>query len=387
MKTYDYLIVGGGMTAAAAANGIREIDANGRIGMFSKELDPPYNRPPLSKALWKGKSVDSIWRKMKDVDLHQGLTITKIHPDENRVECDDGTTFGYGKLLLATGGKPRLLPFEDDSIIYYRTLADYRRLRELTEAGHKFAVIGGGFIGTEIAAALTMNNKEVVMIFPGNKIGERIFPTDLSNYVNDYYKQKGVEVLSGERVTGCESRGGQRVLMTASGREIVVDGVVAGIGMEPDVALANDVGVEIGDGILVDPYLRTNKADIYAAGDVASFSLMGSRRRVEHEDNANSMGKQAGRNMAGEEQPYTHLPSFYSDMFDLGYEAVGTLDSRLETYADWKKPNQEGVIYYLTEGRVCGVLLWNVWDKVDSARELISLPGPFDADSLKGRIA
>ncbi len=387
MKNYDYLIVGGGMTAAAAAKGIREVDANGSIGMFSKELDPPYNRPPLSKALWKGKPVDSIWKKLEDVDLHTGRTVTRIHPDKKHVECEDGTSFGYGKLLLATGGKPRLLPFEDDSIIYYRTLADYRRLRELTESGCKFAVIGGGFIGTEIAAALTMNGKQVVMIFPGKMIGERIFPADLSNHVNHYYQQKSVELIPGERVTASGTRDGRHVLTTASGREIVVDGVVAGIGLVPDVSLAQSIGVETDNGILVDEFLCTNKADIYAAGDVASFPSMGSRRRVEHEDNANSMGERAGRNMAGEQQAYNHLPSFYSDMFDLGYEAVGTLDSRLETFSDWKKPYEEGVVYYLKEGRVTGVLLWNVWGKVDAARELIALPGPIAADSLKGRIA
>lgn len=387
MKNYDYLIVGGGMTAAAAAKGIREVDAAGGIGMFSREADPPYNRPPLSKSLWKGKPVDSVWRKLPEVDLHQGRNVTRIHPEDKCVDCDDGSVFSYGKLLLATGGKPRLLPFEDDSIIYYRTLADYRRLRELTETGSKFAVIGGGFIGTEIAAALTMNDRKVVMIFPGKTIGERIFPADLSHYVNDYYQKKGVVLISGERVTSSEIRDRHHVLRTKSGREIVVDGVVAGIGLEPDVALAKSAGVKTEDGILVDEFLRTNLADIYAAGDVASFPMLGSHRRVEHEDHANNMGERAGRNMAGEEQPYLHLPSFYSDMFDLGYEAVGTLDSRLETFSDWKKPYEEGVVYYLEEGRVRGVLLWNVWGKVDAARELLRSPGPFDVFSLKGRIA
>lgn len=387
MKNYDYLIVGGGMTAAAAAKGIREVDATGSIGMFSKELDPPYNRPPLTKSLWKGKPVDSVWRKLEDVDLHLGRTITRIDPDEKSVECDDGTTFGYGKLLLATGGTPRLLPFANDSFIYYRTLADYHRLRKLTEQGGKFAVIGGGFIGTEIAAALTINHKEVVMIFPGKTIGERIFPADLSNYVNDYYQQKGIELIPGERVTAAETRDAKQVLKTDKGREILVDGVVVGIGIEPDVALAKSAGVKTDNGILVDEYLQTSQLDIYAAGDVASFPMLGSQRRVEHEDNANSMGECAGRNMAGQKQAYDHLPLFYSDMFDLGYEAVGTLDSRMEIFANWKRQNEEGVIYYLKDDRVRGVLLWNVWGKVDAARELIAQPGPTDASSLKGHIA
>jgi 3-phenylpropionate/trans-cinnamate dioxygenase ferredoxin reductase subunit len=161
MTNYDYLIVGGGMTAAAAADGIREVDAEGSIGMFSSEPDAPYNRPPLSKALWKGKSLDSIWRKMRNVDLHLARVITKIIAHEKRAICGDGNAYTYGQLLLATGGKSRLLPFGDDQIIYFRTLADCRRLRALTDTGHRFAVIGGGFIGSEIAAALAMNGKEV----------------------------------------------------------------------------------------------------------------------------------------------------------------------------------------------------------------------------------
>lgn len=384
MTHFDYLIVGGGMAAAAAADGIRELDADGSIGMFSAESDAPYNRPPLSKALWKGESLDSIWRDLKNVELHLSGTITEILPQEKRVSCNNGSTYGYGKLLLATGGRPRRLPFEDDQVIYFRTLADYRRLRTLTETGRRFAVIGGGFIGSEIAAALAMNDKEVVMIFPGNTIGEHIFPADLAQFVSNYYKQKGVELVEKERVVASNARGGQQVLKTSDGREIVVDGVVAGIGIEPNIALAESAGLETGDGIVVDALLRTSDTDTYAAGDVASFPFPGSPRRVEHEDNANTMGRVAGRNMAGKAERYDHLPLFYSDLFDLGYEAVGELDSRFETVADWKQPFTEGVVFYLHKDTVRGVLLWNVWGKVDAARELIAESGPIQSKNLKG---
>jgi len=386
MTNYDYIIVGGGMTAAAATDGIRELDADGSIGMFSSEQDAPYNRPPLSKALWKGKSLDSIWRKMKNVDLHLGSAITEIIPPKKRVICSDGGIYTYGKLLLATGGKPRLLPFEDDRVIYFRTLADYRKLRTICESGRRFAIIGGGFIGSEIAAALAMNGKEVVMIFPEETIGARIFPADLARFVSGYYEQKGIELVPNERVVASDTRGSQCVLKTAGGREIVVDGVVAGIGLEPNVALAQSAGLETADGIIVDAFLRSSEIDILAAGDVASFPFAGSRRRVEHEDNANSMGRTAGRNMAGKAESYDHLPSFYSDMFDLGYEAVGELDARFETFADWKRLHEEGVIYYLREDRVRGVLLWNVWGKVDAARDLIADPHPISTKALKGRL-
>jgi 3-phenylpropionate/trans-cinnamate dioxygenase ferredoxin reductase component len=390
MTNYDYLIIGGGMTAAAAVDGIRKVDRTGNIGMISTEPDAPYNRPPLSKALWKGKPLESIWRKTEDegLEMHLGRVVKQIVPNEKRIVDDRGDVFTYEKLLLSTGGRPRHLAFEDDQIIYFRTLSDYRRLRALTEAGLRFAVIGAGFIGSEIAAALAMNGKEVVMIFPGQDIGERVFPLDLSQYVSAFYKQKGVEVLAGEEVVASEARGSQRSLKTAAGREIVVDGVVAGIGLEPNIELAQSAGLKTDDGIVVDELLRTRHSDIYAAGDVAAFysPLLGKRIRVEHEDNANSMGRAAGRNMAGLNEAYNHLPSFYSDMFELGYEAVGEIDSRLETFADWKRPNEEGVVYYLMNGRVRGVLLWNVWGQVQAARELIAESGPFTPKDLEGRL-
>jgi NADPH-dependent 2,4-dienoyl-CoA reductase/sulfur reductase-like enzyme len=390
MTNYHYLIIGGGMTAAAAVDGIREVDSTGEIGLISAELDAPYDRPPLSKALWKGKPLDSIWRKLenKEVKIHLGHTVKEIDPKQKRIVDDKGDVFTYQKLLLATGGKPRRLPFGDDQIIYFRTLSDYRRLRMLTETGRRFAVIGGGFIGSEIAAALAMNGKEVVMIFPGKDIGDRVFPRPLAQFVSDFYKQKGVEVLAGEEIIGLETRGNQRVLKTSKHRGIEVDGVLAGVGIEPNIELAQTIGLEVENGIIVDEFLRTTHPDIYAAGDVAAFynPALGKRIRVEHEDNANAMGRLAGRNMAGKSEPYHHLPFFYSDMFDLGYEAVGEVDSRLETFTDWKRPNEEGVIYYLKNDRVRGVLLWNVWEQVEAARQLIAEPGPFTVKDLKGRL-
>ena len=390
MTDYRYLIIGGGMTAAAAADGIREVDSTGTIGLISAEADAPYNRPPLSKALWKGEPLETIWRKTenKRVEMHLCRIVKEIVPTQKRVVDDEEKVFTYEKLLLATGGKPRRLPFGDGQIIYFRTLPDYRRLRALTETVRRFAVIGGGFIGSEIAAALALNGKEVVMIFPGKDIGDRLFPRALAEFVSSFYRNKGVELLAGEKIIGLEARGNQRVLKTSTDREIVADCVVAGVGIEPNVELAQSLGLKIENGIVVDEFLRTSHPDIHAAGDVAAFynPALEKRIRVEHEDNANSMGRLAGRNMAGKSEPYDHLPFFYSDMFDLGYEAVGEVDSRLETFADWKRPNEEGVIYYLESGRVRGVLLWNVWEQVEAARQLIAEPGPFKVEDLEGRL-
>ena len=395
MPKYTYLIIGGGMTADAAVHGIREVDRSGSIGVLSAERHPPYNRPPLSKGLWKGKPLESIWRKSESqgVTLHLGRTAQSLDPKDKAVTDDQGIVNGYDKLLLATGGTPRRLPFGGGQIIYFRTLDDYERLRALAAGGQRFAVIGGGFIGSEVAAALAMNGKAVVMAFPEAGIGGRMFPPDLADFLNDFYRQKGVEVVAGGLVAGLEARGGRPVLKVRNSasqaeREVVADGVVAGIGIQPNVELARAAGLVVDDGIRVDAALRTSQADIYAAGDVANFynPALDRRLRVEHEDNANTMGRMAGQAMAGRAVTYDHLPFFYSDLFELGYEAVGEVDSRLETVADWKEPYREGVVYYLRDGRVRGVLLWNVWEQVDAARKLIAEPGPHRPESLKGRL-
>ncbi|HYS05745.1 MAG TPA: FAD-dependent oxidoreductase [Candidatus Dormibacteraeota bacterium] len=395
MPNYTYLIVGGGMTADAAIHGIREIDRGGSIGVIGAESHPPYNRPPLSKGLWKKQPLDSIWRKSDTLGLtfHLGLRVQHLDPANKRVTDDQGNVYTFDKLLLATGATPRRLAFGAEQIIYYRTLDDYQRLRALTERGRKFAVIGGGFIGSEVAAALAMNRREVVLAFPQEGIGSRVFPSELSRFLNDFYRQKGVEVLTGTSVTGMETRRDKSILTlrdsrAGNGQEISVDGVVAGIGVQANVDLAQAAGLKVENGIRVDASLRTSHPDIYAAGDVAGFHnpVLDVWMRVEHEDNANTMGGAAGRAMAGETVAYDHLPSFYSDLFEMGYEAVGEVDSRLETVADWKEPCREGVIYYLRNGRVRGVLLWNVWEQVDAARRLLAEPGPFKASDLKGRL-
>ena len=390
MARYDYLIVGGGMTADAAAHGIREQDAKGSIGIVGSERHPPYNRPPLTKGLWKGDSPDSIRRNPDETgaELMLGRRIAAIDAAARRATDDRGTTYEYRTLLLATGGQPRRLPDSPDGVVYFRTLDDYHKAREQSDRGSSFVVIGAGFIGAEIAAALRMQEREVTMIVRDQGIGARVYPADLSHWLVGYYRQKGVTVRLGEEAGRIESRDGRFRVHAGKGEPLTADAVVAGLGIEPDVGLARDAGLTVGDGIEVDPRLRTSHPDVYAAGDVASFHnpALGKRIRVEHEDNANTMGTIAGRNMAGAGLDYDHLPFFYSDLFDLGYEAVGDVDARLETVADWKEKFREGVVYYLQDGRVRGVLLWNTWNQVDAARALIAEPGPFRPQQLKGRL-
>ncbi len=389
MKHYKYLIIGGGLTGDAATRGIRELDAEGSISLISMEPDPPYMRPNLSKGLWKGRPVEKIWRKTEErAELHLGHKATVLDPKKKTVQDDKGDEYTYDKLLLATGGSPIHLPFGDGNIIYFRDFQDYQRLRKLVDEKEHFVVIGGGFIGSEIAAALTMVGKKVTMVFLEDAIGGLVYPHDLAHHLNDYYREKGVEVLTKDSIASVQEEAGRLIARTGSGRAIETDGIVAGIGLRPNVGLAEQAGIKVDNGIVVNEKLETSLPDIYAAGDAANFfhAGLGKRTRVEHEDNAVFMGKLAGRNMAGANETYDHIPLFYSDLFELGYEAVGETSSKMETVSDWQEPFKKGVIYYLKEGRVRGVVLWNVWKQVDNARALMMEKGPFKADDLIGKI-
>ena len=353
-----------------AATGIREHDPEGSITMVGAEPNPPYKRPLLTKGLWQGAPEEKVWREPAEgVELVTGRRIVSLDLGAGTATDDSGDEYSWEKLLLATGAKPRQIPGAE-GVVWFRTLADYRRLREVAGEGARVAVIGGGFIGSELAAGLVNNGCRVTMLFPEAGIGHRLFPTDLSASVTDYYREKGVEILAGEMV---EAASGDRV-ETKAGRTIEADAVVAGLGVVPDTELAEAVGLEVEDGIVVDEYGRVpGHENVFAAGDVARFPVraLGTSLRIEHEDHANSHGKLVGANMAGSDTPYDHLPFFYSDLFDLGYEAVGIVDSRLEAVEEWQEPFRKGTVTYVENGRPRGVLLWNVWDKLDAARDLL----------------
>jgi len=324
-----------------------------------------------------------IWSTLICICPHR---LPALIDDKKTVTDHRGKTYAYNTLLLATGGEVRRLPWSVEGLIYFRGLDDYLELRALTERGQHFAVIGGGFIGSEIAAALCMNGNNVTMIFPEEGIGARIFPKALSCFLNTYYQSRGIEVLADNEVISITKHKTTYEIQTRSGGILHVDGVIAGIGLQINTELAQSAGVETDNGILVDEFLRTSDPAIYAAGDVANFfnPALGKRMRVEHEDNANVMGETAGRNMAGSPAPYHHLPFFYSDMFDLGYEAVGTLDADMEQVEDWREAFHKGVVYYLEQERVRGVLLWNTWGHMEEARALIAQQGPFNTLESSG---
>ena len=374
MRSFRYLVVGGGMTGDAVCNGIRDADPDGAIGLVGEEIVPPYKRPPLTKGLWKGADEEKIWRNVEEhgAELVLGRRVVSIDPDAHKAVDDAGDEYAYERLVLATGGTPRRLGGDDANVVYYLTLEDYRRVRALSDGGARFLVVGGGFIGSEIAAALRLHEREVTMVFPEPGIGRRTFTPALSDFVTEYYRERGVDVRTESMFESTEG----------------FDAVVAGLGIVPRTELAEAAGLPVEDGILVDEYGRVGgRDDVFAAGDVARFPMpaLGKTGRVEHEDHANTHGRVVGANAAGAGEGYEHLPFFYSDLFDLGYEAVGEVNPSLATVEVWLEPNRKGVVAFVDDdSRPRGFLLWDVWGKVEPATELIRSGKPVDEDALRG---
>ena len=397
-ETYPYVIVGGGLAGASAVEGIRERDTKGAILIIGAEKHLPYDRPPLTKKLWFGKKkVEEIFlhdQKFYDqnkVTVESGISVTTLDPKQKSVTTNTGKQYRYQKLLLATGGVPRTLPIPGGDlggICYFRTLDDYLMMRRESTEGSSAVVIGGGFIGSEIAAALTINKINVTMIFPEPYIVNRVFPEGLGMALQRQFRDRGATLLAGEKPASIAKRGSRFITTTVSGKQVESDMVIVGIGVAPSLDLPRRAGLQTANGVIVDEYLQASLPDIYAAGDIAFFpyQALGKQTRVEHWDNALNQGKQAGLNMAGAHKPYDYMPYFFSDLFEFGYEAVGEVDAQLETVADWQKENDTGVIYYLRDGKVRGAMMCNVWEKVEAARTLIRTGAQVTKKELQGMI-
>lgn len=393
---YDFLIIGGGMAADAAAKGIRKQGATGSIGIVGEEPTEPFPRPALSKKLWNDAdfteadaALDTAGKTGATVYLES--RVVSVDPAAHVATTEGGDTFGYATLLVATGGHPRQIDGLEpsDRVIYFRTLTDYRRLRALAADKPDVVVVGGGYIGSEITAALAQHGCSVTVVHPDELLGARTFPASVSRRFHALFEDAGVQVHGGLRVQSGEQDGAAVTLHLSDGSSLRATLVVIGLGIEPAGAvLGDDVRHSEDGGIAVDERLATSAPDVYAAGDVAEYpDVILGRRRVEHVDNATTMGATAGRIMAGSEETYDHTPMFYSDVFGHGYEAVGTLDSSLETVVD-ERDGGATVVYYLDDDAVRGVLLWQCDSGLDEAIALLAThEGPQDPTSLIGTIA
>jgi 3-phenylpropionate/trans-cinnamate dioxygenase ferredoxin reductase subunit len=390
MKKTQYLIIGGGMAADSAVHGIRSMDQEASISLISNESDPPYNRPPLSKGLWQGKSVEKIWRhtEKQQVDICLDTEIVNLNLLGKSVSDNRGNEIHFEKVLLVTGTSPRKFPFGGESINYLRYFKDFERLKLLVDQRDRFTIVGGGFIGSEIAASLCLLGKKVTMIFPEKWMNQRIFPMEISSHIHNVFIQHDVNILSGISVTGFEEQGEEKIihLNTKAGvsQNLISDGVIAGLGVIPNTKLAQDAGLAVENGIKVNSQFQTENPDVFSAGDVANYPdyYLKKNRRVEHEDHANMSGILAGKNMTGTGLSYEYLPYFYSDLFDIGYEAVGELDSNLDVTTDWIDSFKSGTFYYQRDSKIVGVLFWNNWGKLDKAREIILESKIFNKNDL-----
>lgn len=384
MHEYRYLIVGGGMTGHAAAAAIRELDPVGALGMIGEEAMPPYARPSLSRALWAGADRRPLFLpELQGLVHHAGRRAVDLDPGARVVRDDLGERYRYERLLLATGGAPRRLSIGGDRVLHLRTPGDFERLRG--HPGHCVVVLGGGYVGTEVAAALAGEGRDVTMIFPEPGLGARRWPEELSGHVTRAFEARGVRLLRGHAVVRAEAFGDRLLLWTSGAAEVLADVVVAGLGTVPQTALAEAAGLAVADGIEVDEALRTSAPGVWAAGDVARVwsPALGERIRLEHAENALAMGREAGRAMAGAAVSWSDLPSWGASFFGVSYQAVGKLDARMETVAAWRRPCEEGAVYYLEHGRVKGVLLWGLPGRLDAARELIRRQRPASAEALR----
>lgn len=385
MTTYQYLIIGGGMAADSAAHGIREIDKDGSIAILSADVDSPHPRPALSKKLWT--DPEFTWDKTDlataadtGAELRLDTEVLSIDRDAKTVLVGSGQVFGYQKLLLVTGLTPSRIDDDGDAVLYFRSARDYQKLRALAQPGHHLVIIGGGYIGAELAAALVQQGCEVSLVTPDPILGGSQFPAQIASEYQKLFADAGVHLVTGHRVSSVRKHENAEVALD-DGIILEADDVVAGLGATPVTNLAEDAGLTVDNGVVVDEYLRTDDPAIWAAGDIANYpdSVLG-RTRVEHVDNATMMGKAAGRSMAGSDTPYTHTPMMYSQVFGVRWEAVGALDASLQTTSVEVGDGQ--VVYYLKDGKPVGVLLWNLPGRTDEAVKVLADPPEDLSDAI-----
>lgn len=387
---YDYLFIGGGIAAGYAAEGIREVDKDGSIGILSSDQDGPYTRPALSKKIWTDdefteEDVPFKTAEKTGADVILETVVSSIDKENKSVQTENGDSFSYGKLLLVTGGEPQTIEGpEDDHVFTFRTFEDYRKLRKFSGDKQHVIVIGGSYIGTELAANLKLNNTEVTLIYPQDVLGDKRFPAELAKEFEESYEKAGVKLINDSRAESYD-RSGEKIEVTLeNGDTIKGDTVVLGLGVKPRLALAEKAGLEVEDGVIVDDYFRTSDSSIYAAGDIPAYPdpILG-RHRIEHVDHARKSGTTVGKNMAGANEPYNYTPYFYSKVFDISWQAIGKLDPELNIFIDHVDNGK--VAYYLKEDKPVGILVWNVNPDLDKVRDVLKNP-PENSDELRGLI-
>lgn len=395
-----YLIVGGGLAAARAVEGIREVDAEGPVTVVTAERHLPYERPPLSKGVLlesdePGSAIphDADWYAGQHVVVRTGEPVTAIDADAHTATLSGGEVLGWDRLLLATGSVVRTLsvPGADlPGVHYLRTMDDSLALLDVIRSGGDLVIIGAGWIGLEVAAAARQHDCRVTIVDPQPApllavMGERV-----GGWFADLHRSHGVDFRLGTGVARIEGEDKVTGVVTDNGETLAADAVVVGVGIRPNTELAEAAGAEIDNGVVTDETLRTSLTDVWAAGDLANWrsTLLGTHIRVEHWANANDSGFDAGRSMAGAEVSYDPVPFFFSDQYDAGLEYSGYVarDAEPEVVlrgdpaggaflAFWVVPEADGV-------RLLAGMHVNTWDTIDAISALIRSGASIDRSRL-----
>jgi NADPH-dependent 2,4-dienoyl-CoA reductase/sulfur reductase-like enzyme len=397
MESFKYVIIGGGLAGGRACQGIRREDAEGSVALITAEEHGPYQRPPLSKGYLTGtEDLSKVLLKSDDfyaenqIDLLTGVRVTEIRPDAHQVVLEDGRTVAYGKLLLATGGRAWRLPLRGSNLghVYtLRTIEDSDAIRRAAQPDARALVMGGSFIGSEAAASLAQRGVRVVMVFPKSRLLKRVAPEELSTLLQHKFESHGVHILPGTTAESLEGDDKIERAVLDNGESLDVDLAVMGVGIRLNTELARAAGLAMREdgAVVVDEFLRTSDPDIYAAGDIAAWPdpTFGKQLRVEHWDVAYNQGMRAGRNMAGLAKPYTILPYFFSDLFDLSFEVWGDLSAWDQTVRRGTLEGGSFAFYYFHQGRLVGVLaLGRPEDEREPMQALVKARPTYDAVAL-----
>jgi 3-phenylpropionate/trans-cinnamate dioxygenase ferredoxin reductase subunit len=395
MSNQTFVIVGASLAGARAAAELRERGFDGKVILIGAEPGWPYERPPLSKDYLRGESErekayvhpEDYYRE-HEIELRTETEVTAIDPGGGKITLAGGEEISFEKLLLTTGAEPRRIPVDGadlEGIYYLRTMPDSDTLRERLTSGARLAVVGGGWIGTEVAASARQKGVEVTLIDPLKVPYENILGEEIGTFYRDVHARHGVNLLLGEGVERFEGDGRLARVRTTGGQTVECDFAVVGIGVVPRAGLAQGAGLEVENGVVVDASLRTSAANVYAAGDVANawHPFFEQHVRVEHWANALNQGPAAARAMLGDDSGYDRIPYFFSDQYDVGMEYSGHAPSWDEVVFRGDREGGEFVAFWLKDGRVIAGMNVNVWDVNDQVQALIRSRREIDRAALE----
>jgi 3-phenylpropionate/trans-cinnamate dioxygenase ferredoxin reductase component len=382
---FDYLLIGGGMGSAHCAAELRRRGADGSILLVGREPEPPYERPPLSKEYLRGEASredahvnPASWYEENGVELRTGTNVMSLDPEARSVKLQGGDEVTFEKALIATGANVNILRVEgaeQEGIHYLRAFGNSDGIREAAEAADRVVLIGGSYIGCEVAASLKSTGTDCAIVMMEDVALSRTFGKEVGRWFHDLLVSKGIEIHGGESLAAFEGDGNVKAVVTESGLTVEGDAVVVGAGVKPDVMLAEKAGLEVDDGIVCDETLQSSVEGIYAAGDVCSYQskVHGQRLRVEHWDVAMQQGMHAGRVMAGDPAPYEVVPYFFSDLADwASLEYVGPAYEWDEEVWRGDRDAGEFAVFYLKDGKVAGALTVERSEELAHARDLLA---------------